>query len=130
MRFTRVILSLALLLAANACEVLEPKPIDVIVNDVVLNEPKDIPNVEIGMYAAFRGMTNNVIIAGDLTADNLIHLGTFSQYRELGIKSINSANASVASLWSGLYQTIYISNFMLERLPEIPGVTTATDTNA
>jgi hypothetical protein len=92
----------------------------------VLNEPKDIPNVEIGLYAAFRGMTNNIIIAGDLTADNLIHAGTFSQYRELGIKKITAANGSVAALWASLYGTIYIANFMLERLPEIPGVPSAT----
>src|SRR5690349_5542859 len=116
MKTIRVILSVSLLLAANACQnVLEPQPIDVIINDVVLNEAKDIPNVAIGLYSAFRGMTNNVIIAGDATADNLIHLGTFSQYRELGIKKITAANASVAALWGGLYSTIYISNFMLER---------------
>jgi hypothetical protein len=126
MRAAKLILILSLLFSVNACELLEPKPIDVVINDVVLNEPKDIPNVEIGMYAAFRGMTNNVIIAGDLTADNLIHLGTFAQYRELGIKKITSANASVAGLWSSLYGTIYIANFMLERLPQIPGVAAST----
>jgi hypothetical protein len=126
MRAAKLILIVILLFGVNACELLEPKPIDVVINDVVLNEPKDIPNVEIGMYAAFRGMTNNVIIAGDLTADNLIHLGTFAQYRELGIKKITSANASVAGLWSSLYGTIYIANFMLERLPQIPGVAAST----
>src|SRR5205085_1721235 len=64
------------------------------------------------------------IIAGDLTADNLIHRGTFSQYRELGNKKITSANASVAAMWSSLYATIYVANFMLERIPEIPAVPT------
>jgi hypothetical protein len=130
MRSARPILILTLAFITDACQLLEPEPIDVVINDVVLNEPKDIPNVEIGMYAAFRAMTNNVIIAGDLTADNLMHLGTFSQYRELGVKQITSANASVAALWGSLYGTIYISNFMLERLPEIPGVTASTRTRA
>jgi starch-binding outer membrane protein, SusD/RagB family len=132
MKAARIILTISILLTVGACEnnVLEPEPIDVIINDVVLNEPKDIPNVEIGLYSAFRGMTNNIIIAGDLTADNLIHLGTFSQYRELGIKKITSANGSVAALWASLYGTIYIANFMLERLPEIPGVPSATRSRA
>jgi len=113
------------MLAVQACDdLLEPEPIDVVVNDVVLNEPKDIALVQIGLYAAFRDMLNNVIIAGDLTADNLIHLGTFSQYRELGTKNITSANLSVSELWADLYGTIYISNFMLERIPEISGVST------
>jgi starch-binding outer membrane protein, SusD/RagB family len=132
MKSIRFILTISILFAVGACEnnVLEPEPIDVVINDVVLNEAKDIPNVEIGLYSAFRGMTNTIIIAGDLTADNLIHIGTFSQYRELGIKKITAANASVATLWSNLYSTIYIANFMLERLPTIPGVPTATRTKA
>lgn len=132
MKRFRFILTATVLVMVSACEtnVLEPEPIDVVINDVVLNEPKDIPNVEIGLYAAFRGMTNNIIIAGDLTADNLIHLGTFSQYRELGIKKITSANASVAAMWGSLYGTIYISNFMLERLPSIPAVPAATRAQA
>jgi hypothetical protein len=130
MRLSRTIFLVSLLLTANACDVLEPKPIDLIINDVVLNEPKDIPNVEIGLYEEFRDMMNTVIIAGDLTADNLIHLGTFSQYRELGVKKITAANLSVSTLWTNIYSTIYIANFMLERLPEIPAVPAATRSSA
>jgi hypothetical protein len=110
----------------DACEhVLEPKPIDLLVNDVVLNEANDVPAVEIGLYNAFRGITPNVIIAGDFTADMLLHNGTFTQYRELGTKRILATNASVAALWGSVYATVYIANFMLERIPEIPGVTAA-----
>jgi len=122
MKGLRYITIVMVLLGGYSCDVLEPEPIDVVINDVVLNEPKDIPAVEIGLYSAFRGMSNNIIIAGDLTSDNLIHLGTFSQYRELGTKQITSANASVAAMWGSLYATIYIANFMLERIPDIPGV--------
>ena len=110
----------------NACQnMLEPKPIDQLVNDIVLNEPKDIEAVEIGLYQAFRVTMPTVVIAGDMTADNLVHNGTFSQYRELGVKKITSANASVNELWGHIYQTVYIANFMLERIPEIPGVTSS-----
>ena len=119
---TTVVLIGVMAIGDSCHDVLEPAPIDLIINDVVLNEAKDIPNVEIGLYGAFRGMTNNLIIAGDLTADNLIHIGTFTQYRELGVKKITSANASAAALWGGLYGTIYIANFMIERIPEIEGV--------
>lgn len=104
---------------------LNPKPIDLVVNDVVLNEPKDIEGVEIGLYRAFRLTMASTIMAGDLTADNLIHNGTFAQYRELAIKQITTGNATVSELWSTLYGTIYIANFMLERIPNIEGVTVA-----
>ncbi|HEU5292463.1 MAG TPA: RagB/SusD family nutrient uptake outer membrane protein, partial [Cyclobacteriaceae bacterium] len=109
----------------NACDnVLEPEPVDLLTNDIVLNEPSDVADVEIGLYSAFRNIIPGVVIAGDFTADMLIHNGTFSQYRELGTKQISSANASVASLWGSIYNTVYIANFIIERLPEVAGVPT------
>lgn len=109
---------------------LDPAPIDQLVNDIVLNEPKDIEAVEIGLYQAFRETMPDIIVAADLTADNLIHNGTFSQYRELGVKKITSANLAVSSLWGHIYQTIYIANFLLERIPEIQGVTSSVRTRS
>lgn len=130
----KVIILSFLLVAAivfDGCqEVLEPKPIDQLVNDVVLNEPKDIPAVEIGLYRAFRVMRPSVILAGDLTADNLVHNGTFAQYRELGVKQITTGNATANEMWGTVYGTIYIANFMLERIPEIGGVTNAVRTRS
>lgn len=107
-------------------DVLEPEPIDLLTDDIVLNELKDVPNVEIGLYNAFRVIAPASVIAGDFTADMLIHNGTFTQYRELGTKQITSANASVATLWGSIYNTIYIANFIMERLPDVPGLK-ATD---
>lgn len=107
----------------NGCQdLLDPKPIDQLVNDVVLNEPKDIEAVVIGLYQSFRISIPTMVIAGDMTADNLVHNGTFAQYREIGVKKITSANASAVELWTYIYQTIYIANFMIERIPAIDGV--------
>lgn len=115
-----------LILTSTACtNILEPEPIDLLTDDVVLNEPKDVPNVEIGLYSAFRNIVPSTVIAGDATADMLIHNGTFTQYRELGTKQITSANASVAALWGSIYNTVYISNFIIEKLPTVPGVKTS-----
>ena len=109
----------------TACDnVLEPEPVDLLTNDIVLNEPSDVADVEIGLYSAFRNIIPGMVISGDFTADMLMHNGTFSQYRELGTKQISSANASAAGLWGSIYNTVYIANFILERLPEVPGVTT------
>lgn len=125
----KIILLLSIIVCASvfdACNhVLEPEPIDLLVNDIVLNEANDIPAVEVGLYNAFRGITSNIVIAGDLTADMLLHNGTFTQYRELGIKKITAANASVAALWGSIYSSVYIANFMLEKIPEIAGVPTS-----
>lgn len=113
------------LTSISCTNLLEPKPIDLLTDDVVLNEPKDVPNVEIGLYSAFRDIVPATVIAGDATADMLTHNGTFTQYRELGTKQITSANASVADLWGSIYNTIYITNFILERLPTVSGVKTS-----
>jgi hypothetical protein len=121
----KVILGTLLLFSSSCEDVLNPEPIDLLTNDIVLNEPSDVGNVEIGLYSAFRNIAPATVIAGDFTADMLIHNGTFSQYRELGTKQISSANASVAALWGAIYNTVYIANFILERLPEVEGVPTA-----
>src|SRR6478736_9008662 len=124
--FYKTILIFCFALSFSSCEqTLEPKPVDLLTDDIVLNEAKDVPNIEIGMYAAFRDILPSTIIAGDFTADMLIHNGTFTQYRELGTKNITSANSSVAALWASIYNTVYITNFTLERLPTVPGVKTA-----
>lgn len=118
-----IILSILLLSITSACDdVLNPKPVDLLTNDVVLNEPRDVPNVEIGLYAACRKIVPSSVISGDFTADHLIHNGTFTQYRELGTKQITSANSSATTTWLYIYNTIYIANFILERLPEVEGV--------
>jgi starch-binding outer membrane protein, SusD/RagB family len=116
---------LIVFLTTSCTDLLEPKPIDLLTDDVVLNEPKDVPNVEIGLYSAFRPIIPAAVIAGDATADMLIHNGTFTQYRELGTKQITSANASVATLWGSIYNTVYLANFIIERLPQVSGVTAA-----
>jgi len=123
----RYTLLITLALVLGSCnDLLSPEPIDLLTDDVVLNEAKDVGNIEIGLYSAFRPIIPSLVIAGDCTSDMLIHNGTFTQYRELGNKQITSANASALTLWGSLYNTIYIANFIFERLPTVPGVTQAT----
>lgn len=122
LRHTFYFLILLTMVNISCSTLLEPKPIDLLTDDVVLNEAKDVPIVELGLYSAFRPIIPGAVIAGDCTADMLIFRGTFSQYRELCNKTITSANSSVSSLWASIYNTIYIANFIIEKLPTVPGV--------
>lgn len=125
-RFIRYSL-LFVLLGISACqEVLKPKPVDLLVDALVLNEVADVQPVRIGMYSALRGMAAPVIIAGDFTADYIQFNGTFNDYSELANKRITAANAAVELLWQSMYRTIYVANFMLENLPKVTGVPEAT----
>lgn len=118
-KFIIILLSITLF---GSCDLLEPEPVNLIIDELVLNEPGDVNAVEIGLYNAFRGMASPKVIAGDFTADMIIHNGTFTQFREFGNKEITSANGAAGALWGSIYRTIYISNFILENLPEVVGV--------
>lgn len=123
-------LGLLLITATSSCdEFLNPEPVDLLIDNLALNEPGDVASVEIGLYSRARSLGAPGVIAGDMTSDLLIHNGTFNQYRELGNKEITSSNASASSLWGAIYGTVYVSNFILERLPEILGVPSATRDN-
>ncbi|GAB3272081.1 RagB/SusD family nutrient uptake outer membrane protein [Larkinella harenae] len=124
-RFVYYIAIVATVWLASCTTVLEPKPVDLLVDNLVLNEPSDVEPVRIGAYSALRGMAATNMIAGDFTADYIRNNGTFTDYRELGTKQITASNGAVASLWSNMYRTIYVANFVLERLPTISGVSEA-----
>jgi hypothetical protein len=119
------IILFTLLFQSSCHQVLEPQPVDILSDELVLNEVADVRNVEIGLYSAFRDIVPSTVIAGDLTSDNLIHNGTFSQYREISVKRITPANASCAFLYESIYNTVYVANFILERLPKVSGVSNA-----
>lgn len=111
------------LLALASCQtVLQPEPVALLVDDLVLNEPNDVQPVRLGMYNALRGTASTNMIAGDFTADYVQFNGTFTDNRELANKQITAANGTVDALWQSLYRTIYVANFMLEKLPGISGV--------
>jgi hypothetical protein len=106
-----------------ACKnVLEPEPVDLLVDELALNDPEDVENVRVGLYSSFSTMGSATIIAADLTSDLLLHNGTFTQYQELSNKQITATNSSVSQLWGSIYGTAYIANFILERLPTVSGV--------
>lgn len=127
MRFVGVLL--AFVVTLSSCrEILEPPPVDLLVDDLVLNEAADVDAVRLGLYNAFRGMGSLIIVAGDFTPDYIQHNGTFTVYNELGNKQITSTNAAAEGLWGAVYNTVYIANFIEERINDVPGVTEATRT--
>ncbi|MCK8491092.1 RagB/SusD family nutrient uptake outer membrane protein [Spirosoma sp. RP8] len=119
------LLILSLLLLTSCKEVLEPTPYDIRIDDLALTRAADVPLVRIGLYSAFRSMTSSIVIAGDFTADNIKHNGTFASYQEFGTKQITSTNTDVSDYWGRIYRTVYVANFILERLPAVTGVTEA-----
>ena len=111
---------LTISLLAMSCEdLLNPVPVDLITDDQVLN---DANSARVVLTSAYRDLANlgaPKIIAGDFTADNLIHNGTFTQYREISSKDMSASNGSASSLWGVIYSMSYIASFLYEGLPDL-----------
>lgn len=109
-----------ILLTSLSCnDLLNPTPVDRITDDQVL---EDANSARVVLTSAYRDLANlgaPKIIAGDLTADNLIHNGTFTQYREISSKDISASNGSASSLWGVIYSMSYIASFLNEGLAEL-----------
>lgn len=115
--------TLTVLIFSNSCEeILEPQPVSLLIDNLALNEAADVQSVRIGLYNAFRGIASPKVLAGDFMADVLVHNGTFSQYREFSNKEVTASNGTVTALWGGIYGSVYVANFILEKLPAIEGV--------
>ena len=109
-----------LMITSLSCgELLNPEPVDLITNDQVL---KDANSARVVLSDAYRNLAllgAPKIVAGDLTADNLIHNGTFTQYREISNKDMSASNGSAEALWSVIYSMSYIASFLYEGLPAL-----------
>ncbi len=120
MKYKIIISLMALLLTTFSCsDLLTPTPVDLITNDQVL---KDANSARVVLTSAYRDLANlgaPKIIAGDLTSDNLIHNGTFTQYREISNKDMSASNGSATALWGVIYSMSYVVNFLYEGLPNI-----------
>ncbi|MCK5370989.1 MAG: RagB/SusD family nutrient uptake outer membrane protein, partial [Cyclobacteriaceae bacterium] len=120
MKYLIYILLFTILLTVLSCaDLLSPKPVDRITDDQVLT---DANSARVVLTSAYRDLANlgaPKIIAGDLTADNLIHNGTFTQYREISSKDMSASNGSASALWGVIYSMSYIASFLNEGLPEI-----------
>ena len=119
---------LLLLLGAASCDILEPRPVDRITNDQVLKDAGSARTVLTGIYRDFANLGAPTIVAGDLTADLLIHNGTFVQYLEISDKEMSASNGSAGALWGVIYSLIFGTNFLLEGLPELDNVSPALKT--
>jgi hypothetical protein len=117
----RIYISILLLslISVSCDDLLTPQPVDLITDDQVL---EDASSARVVLTSAYRDLASfgaPKIIAGDLTADNLIHNGTFTQYREISSKDMSASNGSASALWGSIYSLSYVASFLYEGLPNI-----------
>lgn len=118
---------LALSVFAVSCNKLfDIKPTDAISSDIAIKDKVGVKRALTGSYNALQATGlygRNMVIVGDLAADNLIWTGTTQDYGQIGSKPIPADNAIVDGMWAAAYDGINRVNNLLYSLPAVTDLT-------
>ena len=116
----------ALLLSVAACDSpLETEPVDRIPNDQAINSPATARAALIGAYDALQSLDYyglGLQLLGDLSADNLDHVGTFQYLGDLSRNAVQADNSAISGVWTSIYDAISRTNLILDRVPSVTGL--------
>jgi len=116
----------AIVLTFTACDVLDVEPLDKIPAEDALSTPKGIEASLNGIYDQLQSASfaQDAVIFADLAADNLIHIGTKKEYRQVSENRISPENAYFSGLWNSCYDGINRINNILSEIDNVQGFTT------
>lgn len=121
-RITIILISLLPLVAA--CDFLDVDPISQIPAEAVFTDEKGVMAALNGAYDELQSaaISQDVIVFGDLAADNLIHIGTKKEYRQISDQHIFTENAYVSGMWNSSYSGINKVNNILAGIDNVSGM--------
>ena len=126
MRSRSLLLSAAALLAVAGCDrVLDTEPetslpqtemiVDAATAQAALNGAYDA--LQSGSYYGL-----DMLMMGDLPADNAVWTGTFQFLGDVATNRIQADNPEVTDMWTALYRQIDRDNVVLQRVPTVAGL--------
>jgi hypothetical protein len=123
----RHLLSAALLVAAAAgCDdVLQTEPTTALPQDQMIVDAATARAALNGAYDALQSGSYyglDMLLLGDLPADNAVWTGTFQFLDDIAKNDIKADNAEVAAMWSALYNQIERDNVVLQRVPQLTDI--------
>jgi hypothetical protein len=120
---------LTMLLAAGCNDVLDVHPINDTDASQAITTPAGARAAVAGLYDALQGTDveasyygGEMLFFGDLSADDVEHVGTFTTYRQIDQNDITSDNASVEGFWDALYKAVGRANIVLGKVPDVVGL--------
>lgn len=124
MRYIVYSFIITLILAITSCNPLEVDPTDKIPAEDAITNKTGLEASLNGVYDAMQSasISQDVLVFGDLAADNLIHIGTKKEYRQISDNNIVAENAYNEGLWNTCYDGINRVNNILTSLDEVSGV--------
>lgn len=108
----------------SGCEILDVEPTAQIQASDAFTDKKGVTAALNGAYDILQSaaISQDVIVFGDLAADNLIHIGTKKEYRQISDQHIFTENAYVEGIWNDSYDGINRLNNIIERIDEATGM--------
>lgn len=115
-----------LIIGLYSCDTLDVEPLDKIEGDNAITTKKGVEGAITGAYDQLQSasLSQDAIVFGDLAADNLIHVGTKKEYRQISDNLIVSENGYVEGLWNSCYDGINRVNNILAQIDNVEGLST------
>ncbi|MDB5270701.1 MAG: hypothetical protein JWP58_3741 [Hymenobacter sp.] len=91
---------------------------------VALNTPEKVGGAVVGMYAKLDDPrlygTDLILVPELIGSDGYIRWdGTFANYRQIALRTLNSLNTNAAGIWQRAYEDINQANLVLSALPVV-----------
>ena len=112
------------LIVAGGCNLLDVEPLTQIPAENAVQDKKGLDAAMAGAYDVLQSaaIAEDVVVFGDLAADNLIHVGTKKEYREISENRIFPSNIYVEGIWNSSYDGINRVNSILENIDNVEGL--------
>jgi hypothetical protein len=112
---------LLLITAFTSCEILEVDPKSQLEAEDAINDKRGLQSAMSGAYDVLQSaaIAQDVLVFGDMLADNLIHIGTKKEYRQISDNRIVAENVYVEGLWNRSYDGINRVNNILVQIPNV-----------
>ncbi len=124
-----IYITIALSMLVYSCsDLLDTKPTDAIASDDAISNKSGIEKAITGSYDALQYASlygRNLVILGDLAADNLVWTGTTYDYYEIENNDAAIDNGIIEGMWSVSYDGINRVNNVLAAIPGIGDMTDA-----
>jgi hypothetical protein len=123
-----VLPAVLLTLAAGCDETLTVEPQDEVREENAIVDAVSARAAQAGMYDALQSNSyygEGFLSFGDLTADDVIHTGTFTDYALADRYDLRADNGNIASIWNQIYEAISANNQVLARVPSVHGLDSA-----
>ena len=129
MRMIRFLMPALLLVGAAGCDsTLTTEPVDRIPAESAIIDAATARAALVGAYDALQSLSyygRTLQVLGDLSADNAEHVGTFQYLGQIDRNQIQADNTSVTNLWIAIYDAISRVNLILQKVPNVTGLTDA-----